>query len=655
MLGMVKSAENPMNRATRILAFLTCLALAACNGTALVTLTATPSGATNFLAYRVTLDSIALQQSSGGSTQNVLPGPLSMDLAQDTGVSEILSAATIKKGTYTSAVVTIDYTNAVIIADDGSLNGVALTPQNSSAESIGKVTLTLNFDPANPLSISKNSTSQVALDFRLSATSSVNLSAHTVTITPLMIASSVAIDSKPLRLRGLLSSVDTTNSVYTSGITPFDGLVSESGSVQVVPTTTSTLYEVNGVAGTGSTGFTALAGLGTGAWTVAYGTLVSTTNTTFSSTPVTTPTEDDTSTSGDIFGTTPSTATTTDTTIGTTSTTTTDVSFSPTQVFAGTSVQGGFDRIAGIVAARTDTSLTVPTATLITSAGVEYYVSGAATITLGAGTAVTVPGQTGLASNTEQMISVGSWIDAYGTVTGNGGGNVAMDVTAGRVRLENNVASGTFTSAGTDSAGTAQVTIQLATLSGRLITPFLFVNTQPASFQVSTSALDTSGLIASGPAEFTGLVSPFGETSPDFTAISVADPTTISAELVLDFGSGGSATPFATLSSDEMDIPLAGTGAGSRHQIFIGAFTVQVPAQPGDLLIEPSTAATQVYAIAHASTSTVENFNTFADFITALQTELNGTTVATTITAEGIYTLAGNTIASTSVTIYLNI
>ena len=93
---------------TRILAILTCVALAACNGTALVTLTATPSGAPPFSTYRVALDFIALQQSSGGSTQNVLPGPLSMDLEQQTGVSEIVSAATIKKGAYTSAVVTID-------------------------------------------------------------------------------------------------------------------------------------------------------------------------------------------------------------------------------------------------------------------------------------------------------------------------------------------------------------------------------------------------------------------------------------------------------------------------------------------------------------------------------------------------------------------
>lgn len=160
-----------------------------------------------------------------------------------------------------------------------------------------------------------------------------------------------------------------------------------------------------------------------------------------------------------------------------------DVSFSPTQIFAGNSVQGGYDRIAGIVSARTDTSLTVPSASLITNAGVTDYVSDAATITLGAGTAVTVPGQTTLASNTEQQISVGSWLDAFGTVTGNGGGN---------------------------------------------------------------------------------------------------------------------ATPFATLSSDEMDVPISGPAAGSRHQITIGAEAIDVSGLTSDLLIEPSTGSSQVFAIAHA-------------------------------------------------------
>jgi Domain of unknown function (DUF4382) len=637
-----------MYRITRILATLTCLALAACNGTALVTLTATPATVTHFLTYRVMLVSVALQQANGGSSQNVLPAPVSVDLTQVTDVSEILSAATVKKGTYTSVAVTLDYSNAVIVADDGqTLGGVALTAQNANAQSIGNVTLTLAFDPANTLGIARKSTSQFALDFRLSASNNVNMAAHTVTVTPVMIASALSIDSKALRLRGPLASTNATNSDYTAGIEPFDGLVSGAGSLQVVPST-STLYEVNGIPSIGAAGFTALSGLSSGAWTVAYGTLTATTNS-FVNT-VASASSASSATSGNIFA----TSSTTPVTTFSTTTTVTDVSFTPTQIFAGSSVQGASDRISGIVAARSANTLTVPTATLISSAGAESFVSGVATITLGASTAVTVPDQSGLGSDTSQQVSVGSRIDAFGTVTANGGGNVALDASAGHVRLGNTVASGLVT-----SAATGLVNVDLtglgATLGGRSVLPFVFVNSVPALYQVNTGGLDISNLAAGVPAELTGLVASYGATSPDFTATALADPTTINAELVLDWGSAGRASPFAALSSSEIDLAVAGAGAGIRHQIAVGAQLVDVSKLPTDVLIVPSTSSTQVFAIAHASTSTVESFNTFAAFTTQLQAELDGTRVATTITAEGIYTASGTTLAATSVTITLNI
>jgi hypothetical protein len=72
-----------------------------------------------------------------------------------------------------------------------------------------------------------------------------------------------------------------------------------------------------------------------------------------------------------------------------------------------------------------------------------------------------------------------------------------------------------------------------------------------------------------------------------------------------------------------------------------------------DLLIEPSAATTVVYSIAHASTSTVENFNTFTAFATQLQSELNGTTVVTLITADGIY--SAPVLAASNISVDLSI
>ncbi len=666
-----------MKTTARILPLLACLALAACDGTALVTLTATPATTlapppavvSGFLTYRVTLASVALQQSSSGDSQNVLPSPVSIDLAQATNFSEILSAASVRKGTYTSAAVTLDYTNAVIVADNGSLGGVPLKPQFANGQGAGQISLSLQFDPASPVVITKGNTSQLSLDFLLSASNDVNLAAATVTVTPVMEASSLPIDTKPGRLRGLLSGATasvsssssssatvTTIGTYGTGIMPFDGLVSGAGSMSVAPTPT-TVFEVNGNPSIGTAGFTALAALSPGAWTVAYGTLASTTNTT--SIPVqTTPTTSDNSTGTGLFGDTASTATTPFTTTFTTST---SVSFTPTQIWAGSSVQGGgLDRISGVVTARNGTSLTVPSATWTTSAGVTSYLSGAATIVGGAGTAVLLPAQAGLQNNSAAQVSVGSVIDAFGTATEGTSGNVSLDVTTGRVRLENTVASGLVTDQGTGLLG-----VNLFALGGRAVIPtdpFNFSGTgspesNPTQYQVSTGALDLTNAVEGEPVELTGLTAMYGAagaSQPDFIATLLLDTTTINAELVLEWGSAGSAMPFAQITTSELDLLSTGIAPGLRHRIAVGALSVDLPIVGGsDLLIEPSAATTVVYSIAHASTSTVENFNTFTAFATQLQSELNGTTVVTLITADGIY--SAPVLAASNITVDLSI
>ena len=84
------------------------LLLAACNGTAVVTLTSTAS-TDNFLTYRVGLVSVDLQTSDGKTTSKALPAATIMDLANLTNVSEVLGAAAVAKADYKSVVVTVDY------------------------------------------------------------------------------------------------------------------------------------------------------------------------------------------------------------------------------------------------------------------------------------------------------------------------------------------------------------------------------------------------------------------------------------------------------------------------------------------------------------------------------------------------------------------
>ena len=65
------------------------LALAACNGTAVVTMTSTAS-TDNFLAYRVELVSVQLQTASGNSSLTVLPASTIVDFATLTNMDEVL-------------------------------------------------------------------------------------------------------------------------------------------------------------------------------------------------------------------------------------------------------------------------------------------------------------------------------------------------------------------------------------------------------------------------------------------------------------------------------------------------------------------------------------------------------------------------------------
>jgi hypothetical protein len=75
-----------------------------------------------------------------------------------------------------------------------------------------------------------------------------------------------------------------------------------------------------------------------------------------------------------------------------------------------------------------------------------------------------------------------------------------------------------------------------------------------------------------------------------------------------------------------------------------------------DVLIVPSTATTStVYAIGHASSSTIDCYDTFTAFATALQADLNGTTVATGMSVQGVYTSTSYTLTANSITVYLNI
>jgi len=616
------------------------LGLAACNGaTAVVTMTSTPS-TDNYLAYRVTLVSVDLLTSSGGSELTILPASTIVDFATLTNLDEVLGATKIPRGTYTSAVVTLDYTSSQIIYDNGSVNGVQLVPIDVNDQPLGVVQITVTLDPNNTFGVASKGQALLAMNFNMGASNVVDLTNNTVLVTPMVAASALPIDAKQVAIRGPLQNVSnpattsTTSASFSMGAMPFNSTATATGGgvLSIVPTA-GTTYEINGKPSVGTPGVTALTALSSGTLAIAYGTLTAT---------------DETSSTSD----TEEEATTADGVVEDSIATSTDVTFSATQVLAGSSVQGaGLDKVTGVVTARSGNTLALEDATLIGVNGTDTFILGTTTVTMGPNTVITEFGQ-GAGTYTLAQVSVGSSIEAFGVLTSQSSGNAALDASAGRVRLDLSTASGLVSAQGSGS-----LNLTLSQLGGRAVAPFNFTGSGASAspYVVSTGSLSLANSTAGAPVIVTGLTNSFAVASPNFTATTLLDPTTINAELILDWGVA-TATPFSTFDSSGIDLDIAAGGIGVRHEIQVGAQVTDLIGLSSEPIIVPTTSTTagnQIFTIGHSVSSTTENFDTFVAFVAQLQTELNGSALATNLTVVGQYSPSTFTLTASSITLTL--
>jgi hypothetical protein len=599
----------------------TLVLLAACTGGAVVTMTATPSS-DPFVTYRVGLVSVQLKTSGGRPGLNLLPAQATVDFTKLLDLSEVLGAPSIAKGTYTSAVITLDYSAAQIIYDDGSLDGIALTPLASDGKLLGLAIVTVSLDPSDPIRSVAKQVGRLSLNFDMAASNLVDLSANTVTVTPMVAASIQAIDSKTVRVRGPL--VGANSNFLITGLMPFESTTAALGQLSIGPND-STTYEINGFASAGATGQAEIAALPANTLVTTFGTL---------STTGTAATADAT------------------TTAATSTTATTSTVFTASEVFVDSIGQGvGLARVSGVVSARSGNTLGIEEATLLQNGGAETLVPGTTIVAVGANTSVTFFGQTTAQVISPQQISVGSVIEAFGTASNTSSGQVLLDASAGRVRLNLTSASGLVTAQ--NSGG---LTLNLTSLGGRAINAFDFTGSgaAPGQYGVNTGSLDLTNAIVGSPIVAAGFPNEFATASPNFTASALLDSTTIPAQLVIDW-SAGTAAPFTNFDSSGIDLNVGNSGIGPRHQIQIGPEIVNLIGLSPDPMITPSaTNSTVVFSIGHVSSSTVESFDSYSAFITQLQSELNGITLATRMTAVGQYTASTSAFSASSITLFLN-
>lgn len=171
---------------------------------------------------------------------------------------------------------------------------------------------------------------------------------------------------------------------------------------------------------------------------------------------------------------------------------------------------------------------------------------------------------------------------------------------------------------------------------------------------VNTGASSLTNSTVGVPVIVTGLVTSFGAAPPDFTASALLDPTTIAAELVVDYGSG-TAAPFTTYDSTEIDLTRTNGSIGTRHLIQVGAQSSNIVGMSSDPLLVPSTSVSSlVFSIGHEASGTVENYISYSAFISALTTELDGSALVTGVTALGRYSSSSYTFTATSITVVFN-
>ncbi len=577
-------------------------------GAAMITITDAPG---DFLSYMVNVVSIKLTRADG-TVVETLPVTTQVDFAQLVNLSEIISAKQIPEGSYTAASMTLDYTGATVVIDNGGTGGGIVVPAanllngGSNAPLVApnnQMTLSLQLPAGQPLVITQGTIANLALDFNLAASNTVApagittatpASAVTVTVNPVLTASLAPDATKQIRVRGPIVSVGASS--YTIKLRPFYD--SEDSDDQLtVNVAAATTYTINGATLSGSAGLTALAALPVGTLTVAMGSFD----------------------------------------VGTRS-------FTASAVYAGSSVPGaGLDSIEGTVVARTGNVLTLADGLIHHGDDdMAMYGGGSVAVTVAATTMVSEDGQTGTFG--PQNISVGQHAQLFGTLGTDGSGNRTLDASQGSARLMITSLTGQVVSSAAGS-----VTLSLQAIDGRPAAAFNFAGTGTASAQDATaagyvvsvpSALALPTPTAGAPISFTGFPTPFGSAPPDFTAVTLVNYANAAARFNVQFESPGVAAPFTTpLSATGLVMTQATLQSADESSLVIGFQVIH----PGTLATgvtftpdDSATAATSsAFAILHRSTEAIDTYSSFADLVAALGTDLNGTVALQGMAAEG--------------------
>ena len=548
----------------------------------------------DFLAYTVDVTSLTLAKADGTFVQT-LPQRTRIDFAQIVDLTEFMTGATIPAGSYVSATLNVDYTNADIRVDDGNGVPVPVAPANildRQGVQVTTLSMSVKLDNARQLVIAPLRPSLLDLDFNLAASNLVDMSGinPVVTVNPLLVADVNPDAPKPHRIRGPLDAVDMQAGSFTLILRPFNLLQGDHGRISFI-TNSNTTFEINQTTYQGSSGLTVLAQQPRLTATVALGTLDLVTR-----------------------------------------------RFIATEVLAGSSVPFGTSAfgtsgvVTGNVIARSNNNiLTVQGAEIARSDGTLSF-RNRVSVTIASGTKVVK--QTAVGGSFDiGSISVGQRVTVFGALDALG---TSMDASAGLVRLLVTQLNGTV-----NSVSGSPVAITLARIDGRPIGLFIFSGTgtapgtdaNPTSYQVATGALPLTGITNGTPLKVRGFVQPFGQATAtdDFHAITLIDVTNAPATLVVGWPLLES-TPFNSPTATGMTLNL--TNAGLLHDVFRGGVDTQLSTAPADApTVQAINPARGLFVI--GIDGTVQVYTQLGNYQAALQADLAAGRKARSFVASG--------------------
>ena len=467
----------------------------------------------DFVTYAVDVTSLRLERANGDVVETV-PFTTRIDFALLVDLTEFLTVTTVPAGVYSRAVVGLDFTNAQIVVQDANGAAVPVVAIGTDGKPLTTLSVAIQLPDDGRVHIAAGVPAACTLDFDLAASNTIDLAANPaqVTVQPFLAVIPELDGDRAHRARGLLASVDKPAASVTLKVRPFHHRQGEFGRLTFA-TAADTQWEIDGEPFAGVAGLEAIAALAVDSPVVAQGTVA-------------------------------------------------NGSLSATTVLAGTSVPWAHDDVVGgVVTARSGDTLTVRGVDVDFRDGV-HALRGAFDVLVGDATHVTaIDAQPD--SLDKGAISIGQRIVAFGTLTD----AQTLDATAGRVRLEITPLEG-------DVVQVNPLVLNLVDLGGLRPGAFDFAGTgvsaatdaDPAHYEIDTTTLALAAVSVGDRLRVRGLVHAFALAPPDFDARTVIatgdDP--VGAHLQVSWRAiRGSATPFANLSADRIDVDLS----DARHSL----------------------------------------------------------------------------------------